>query len=195
MNSSYFLCSHTQSDGVEQTNYLAQHYCQEAIRQISRLRPSTERDALIQLTELVLRRDKWAWTQSSTLRQLHLCRALLGDRDGRRGFRDQRITFTLSLYALNAEPWPPLTSAWAALLVQKQKLCEIIVIQGVAQMEVLPSRVGLCGSVTDDRWNIRPHYVFVLVNVLLYQVLNNNRGLKPHWLFTQIKKCFIFKKM
>ncbi|RXN11887.1 decaprenyl-diphosphate synthase subunit 1-like protein [Labeo rohita] len=46
------------SDGVEQTNYLAQHYCQEAIQQISRLRPSTERDALIQLTELVLRRDK-----------------------------------------------------------------------------------------------------------------------------------------
>ncbi|XP_073686508.1 all trans-polyprenyl-diphosphate synthase PDSS1 isoform X1 [Garra rufa] len=46
------------SNGVEQTNYLAQHYCQEAIRQISQLRPSTERDALIQLTELVLRRDK-----------------------------------------------------------------------------------------------------------------------------------------
>ncbi|XP_051737408.1 decaprenyl-diphosphate synthase subunit 1 isoform X2 [Ctenopharyngodon idella] len=46
------------SNGVEQTNYLAQHYCQEAIRQISRLRPSTERDALIRLTELVLRRDK-----------------------------------------------------------------------------------------------------------------------------------------
>ncbi|XP_017560958.1 decaprenyl-diphosphate synthase subunit 1 [Pygocentrus nattereri] len=47
-----------QSDGVEQTNYLAQRYCQEAIRQISRLRPSTERDALIRLTELVLSRDK-----------------------------------------------------------------------------------------------------------------------------------------
>ncbi len=63
-------------------------------------------------------------------------------------------------------------------------------------MEVLPSRVCLCGSVTDDRLNIRPHYerpnVFdvqdVLVNVLLHQVLNNNQGLKPHWLFTQIKK-------
>ncbi|XP_051970116.1 all trans-polyprenyl-diphosphate synthase PDSS1-like [Xyrauchen texanus] len=46
------------SDGVEQTNYLAQHYCKEAIRQISQLRPSTERDALIRLTELVLSRDK-----------------------------------------------------------------------------------------------------------------------------------------
>lgn len=46
------------SDGVEQTNYLAQRYCQEAIHQISRLRPSTERDALIRLTELVLSRDK-----------------------------------------------------------------------------------------------------------------------------------------
>ncbi|XP_072534789.1 all trans-polyprenyl-diphosphate synthase PDSS1 isoform X1 [Salminus brasiliensis] len=47
-----------QSDGVEQTNYLAQRYCQEAIRQISRLQPSAERDALIRLTELVLSRDK-----------------------------------------------------------------------------------------------------------------------------------------
>ncbi|KTF74122.1 hypothetical protein cypCar_00044547, partial [Cyprinus carpio] len=51
-----FACQ--QSDGVEQTNYLAQHYCQEAIGQISQLQQSTERDALIQLTELVLRRDK-----------------------------------------------------------------------------------------------------------------------------------------
>ncbi|KAL2085683.1 hypothetical protein ACEWY4_019003 [Coilia grayii] len=47
-----------ESDGVEQTNYLAQRYCQEAIRQISQLRPSPERDALIRLTELVLTRDK-----------------------------------------------------------------------------------------------------------------------------------------
>ncbi|XP_076146884.1 all trans-polyprenyl-diphosphate synthase PDSS1 [Alosa pseudoharengus] len=47
-----------ESDGVKQTNYLAQHYCQEAIRQISRLQPSPERDALIRLTELVLTRDK-----------------------------------------------------------------------------------------------------------------------------------------
>ncbi|KAM8882196.1 all trans-polyprenyl-diphosphate synthase PDSS1 isoform 1-T1 [Synchiropus picturatus] len=47
-----------QSDGVQQTSYLAQRYCQEAIRQISRLRPSAERDALIRLTEMVLTRDK-----------------------------------------------------------------------------------------------------------------------------------------
>ncbi|KAG9276766.1 decaprenyl-diphosphate synthase subunit 1 [Astyanax mexicanus] len=47
-----------ESDGVEQTNYLAQRYCQEAIRQISRLQQSAERDALIRLTELVLIRDK-----------------------------------------------------------------------------------------------------------------------------------------
>ncbi|XP_030625254.1 all trans-polyprenyl-diphosphate synthase PDSS1 [Chanos chanos] len=47
-----------ESDGVEQTNYLARRYCKEAIRQISRLRPSAERDALIRLTELVLARDK-----------------------------------------------------------------------------------------------------------------------------------------
>lgn len=48
----------SQSDGVQQTNYLAQRYCQEAIRQISRLRPSPERDALIRLTEIVLTRNK-----------------------------------------------------------------------------------------------------------------------------------------
>lgn len=47
-----------QSDGVEQTNYLARRYCQEAIRQVSLLRPSAERDALIRLTEMVLARDK-----------------------------------------------------------------------------------------------------------------------------------------
>ncbi|XP_022604498.1 decaprenyl-diphosphate synthase subunit 1 isoform X1 [Seriola dumerili] len=47
-----------QSDGVQQTNFLAQRYCQEAIRQISMLRPSPERDALIRLTEMVLTRDK-----------------------------------------------------------------------------------------------------------------------------------------
>lgn len=47
-----------QSDGVQQTTYLAQRYCQEAIRQLGMLRPSAERDALIRLTEMVLTRDK-----------------------------------------------------------------------------------------------------------------------------------------
>ncbi|XP_056155667.1 decaprenyl-diphosphate synthase subunit 1 [Lampris incognitus] len=47
-----------QSNGVEQTSYLAQRYCQEAIRQINMLRPSAERDALMRLTEMVLTRDK-----------------------------------------------------------------------------------------------------------------------------------------
>ncbi|XP_039733545.1 all trans-polyprenyl-diphosphate synthase PDSS1 isoform X2 [Pteropus medius] len=47
-----------QSDGVQQTTYLAQRYCHEAIREISKLRPSRERDALIQLSETVLTRDK-----------------------------------------------------------------------------------------------------------------------------------------
>lgn len=47
-----------QSDGVAQTRFLAQHYCTEAIRQVSLLRPSPERDALIRLTEMVLCRDK-----------------------------------------------------------------------------------------------------------------------------------------
>lgn len=43
---------------MEQTNFLAQRYCQEAIRNISLLRPSAERDALIRLTEMLLTRDK-----------------------------------------------------------------------------------------------------------------------------------------
>ncbi|XP_064410769.1 decaprenyl-diphosphate synthase subunit 1 isoform X2 [Latimeria chalumnae] len=47
-----------QSDGVQQTTYLAQQYCNEAIRQISKLQPSPERNALIQLTEIVLTREK-----------------------------------------------------------------------------------------------------------------------------------------
>ncbi|XP_061613871.1 decaprenyl-diphosphate synthase subunit 1 isoform X1 [Phyllopteryx taeniolatus] len=47
-----------QSDGVEQTNFLARRYCQEAVRHVSRLRPSAERDALIALTHMVLARDK-----------------------------------------------------------------------------------------------------------------------------------------
>lgn len=46
------------SDGVQQTTYLAQRYCHEATREISKLRPSPEREALIQLTEMVLTRDK-----------------------------------------------------------------------------------------------------------------------------------------
>ncbi|XP_014442051.1 decaprenyl-diphosphate synthase subunit 1 isoform X1 [Tupaia chinensis] len=47
-----------QSDGVQQTTYLAQRYCHEAVREISKLRPSPERDALIQISERVLTRDK-----------------------------------------------------------------------------------------------------------------------------------------
>ncbi|XP_060016587.1 all trans-polyprenyl-diphosphate synthase PDSS1 isoform X5 [Lagenorhynchus albirostris] len=47
-----------QSDGVQQTTYLAQRYCREAVREISKLRPSPERDALIQLSEIVLTREK-----------------------------------------------------------------------------------------------------------------------------------------
>ncbi|KAM4689362.1 all trans-polyprenyl-diphosphate synthase PDSS1 [Discoglossus pictus] len=48
----------SQSDGVHQTTYLAQRYCSEAIKEISKLQPSPERDALIHLTETVLTRDK-----------------------------------------------------------------------------------------------------------------------------------------
>ncbi|XP_060016578.1 all trans-polyprenyl-diphosphate synthase PDSS1 isoform X4 [Lagenorhynchus albirostris] len=48
----------SKSDGVQQTTYLAQRYCREAVREISKLRPSPERDALIQLSEIVLTREK-----------------------------------------------------------------------------------------------------------------------------------------
>ncbi|XP_060638436.2 all trans-polyprenyl-diphosphate synthase PDSS1 [Anolis sagrei] len=47
-----------QSGGIQQTTYLAQRYCHEAMREISKLRPSPERDALVQLAEIVLARDK-----------------------------------------------------------------------------------------------------------------------------------------
>ncbi|XP_048366950.1 all trans-polyprenyl-diphosphate synthase PDSS1 [Sphaerodactylus townsendi] len=47
-----------QSDGLQQTTYLAQRYCHKAIQEISKLRPSPERDALIQVAEMVLLRDK-----------------------------------------------------------------------------------------------------------------------------------------
>uniref|UniRef100_A0A2I3HFW1 Decaprenyl diphosphate synthase subunit 1 n=1 Tax=Nomascus leucogenys TaxID=61853 RepID=A0A2I3HFW1_NOMLE len=47
-----------QTDGVQQTTYLAQQYCCEAVREISKLPPSPERDALIQLSEIVLTRHK-----------------------------------------------------------------------------------------------------------------------------------------
>ncbi|OCT75578.1 all trans-polyprenyl-diphosphate synthase PDSS1 [Xenopus laevis] len=47
-----------QSNGVQQTTYLAQSYCSQAVQEISKLQPSPEREALIQLTEIVLTRDK-----------------------------------------------------------------------------------------------------------------------------------------
>ncbi|OXB56984.1 hypothetical protein ASZ78_000074 [Callipepla squamata] len=54
----HFIFFLHKSDGVQQTTYLAQRYCHEATREISKLRPSPEREALIQLTEMVLVRDK-----------------------------------------------------------------------------------------------------------------------------------------
>ncbi|XP_015209486.2 all trans-polyprenyl-diphosphate synthase PDSS1 [Lepisosteus oculatus] len=47
-----------QSDGVQQTSYLAHRYCQEAIQQIRKLCPSPEREALVHLSEIILTRDK-----------------------------------------------------------------------------------------------------------------------------------------
>uniref|UniRef100_A0A6J0U8K4 All trans-polyprenyl-diphosphate synthase PDSS1 n=1 Tax=Pogona vitticeps TaxID=103695 RepID=A0A6J0U8K4_9SAUR len=47
-----------QSGGIQQTIYLAQRYCHEAMREISKLRPSPERDALVQLAEIILSREK-----------------------------------------------------------------------------------------------------------------------------------------
>lgn len=53
-----FSVSFHQSDGVQQTTYLAQRYCHAATREIRKLRPSPEREALVHLTEMVLMRDK-----------------------------------------------------------------------------------------------------------------------------------------
>ncbi|XP_029444525.1 decaprenyl-diphosphate synthase subunit 1 isoform X2 [Rhinatrema bivittatum] len=47
-----------QSNGVQQAIYLAQRYCHKAVAEISKLHPSPEREALIQLTETVLTREK-----------------------------------------------------------------------------------------------------------------------------------------
>ncbi|XP_070536035.1 all trans-polyprenyl-diphosphate synthase PDSS1-like isoform X2 [Ptychodera flava] len=46
------------TDGIEQTKYLAQQYCQEAIRQINGLEESPARNALVTLTHKVLNRLK-----------------------------------------------------------------------------------------------------------------------------------------
>uniref|UniRef100_U3IVW4 All trans-polyprenyl-diphosphate synthase PDSS1 n=1 Tax=Anas platyrhynchos platyrhynchos TaxID=8840 RepID=U3IVW4_ANAPP len=60
-----------QSDGVQQTTYLAQRYCHEATREISKLRPSPEREALIQLTEMVISAKEFVDQRSLTSN--HLC--------------------------------------------------------------------------------------------------------------------------
>ncbi|XP_066483708.1 all trans-polyprenyl-diphosphate synthase PDSS1-like [Tiliqua scincoides] len=41
-----------QSDGIQQTTFLAERYSHQAMREIGKLRPSPERDALIQLAEI-----------------------------------------------------------------------------------------------------------------------------------------------
>ncbi|KAJ1547878.1 coq1 putative hexaprenyl diphosphate synthase [Nowakowskiella sp. JEL0078] len=46
------------SDGLERTKSLAQLYCQEAVKAVSRLPPSAAQDALINLTQAVLTRKK-----------------------------------------------------------------------------------------------------------------------------------------
>jgi len=46
------------SDGIEHTKYLAEQHCKEAIKQISLLKQSSERDALRNLTHKVLTRTK-----------------------------------------------------------------------------------------------------------------------------------------
>ncbi|XP_069943635.1 all trans-polyprenyl-diphosphate synthase PDSS1 [Cherax quadricarinatus] len=46
------------SDGLEQTQFLARQHCEEAIRVISSLKPSSEQKALITLTDKVLNRMK-----------------------------------------------------------------------------------------------------------------------------------------
>lgn len=47
-----------QSDGLEQTQFLARQHCQEAIKVISTLKPSDEQKALVTITDKVLNRIK-----------------------------------------------------------------------------------------------------------------------------------------
>jgi len=47
-----------QSDGLARTRELARHHCAEAAASVARLRPSRPRDALLDLTELVLNRKR-----------------------------------------------------------------------------------------------------------------------------------------
>lgn len=115
--------------------------------------------------------------------------------------RDQRIQFTLlSMYALLyrtviAEPWPPLTSVRGVSLVQKDKLCKIIVIPSVAQMEVLLSRVyvwihyrrSLKHPSTLQKAKRLWFYCKMLLLMYFCIKCSTTKALKPHWLFTQIK--------
>lgn len=46
------------SNGLEQTKFLAQKHCSEAVRVVSQLKPSIEQKALVQITEAVITRIK-----------------------------------------------------------------------------------------------------------------------------------------
>lgn len=48
----------SKSDGLEQTHFLAQKHCQEAVKQISLLRPSQEQQSLIAITDSIINRKK-----------------------------------------------------------------------------------------------------------------------------------------
>ena len=47
-----------QSDGIARSYTLASQYAKEAVRQISKLSPSPHRDALVKITQEVLKRRK-----------------------------------------------------------------------------------------------------------------------------------------
>lgn len=47
-----------QSDGIEETHLLAEHYCKNAKHSLRTLRDSNEKSALIDITEAILHRSK-----------------------------------------------------------------------------------------------------------------------------------------
>lgn len=51
-------CFFFQSDGIARSYTLASQYAKEAVRQINKLSPSPHRDALVKITQEVLKRRK-----------------------------------------------------------------------------------------------------------------------------------------
>ena len=54
----FYYCFFFQSDGIARSYTLASQYAKEAVRQLNKLSPSPHRDALVKITQEVLKRRK-----------------------------------------------------------------------------------------------------------------------------------------